>query len=346
MLRKLVTLFTLIQPLYLFCFQQVDFIKSDDQTTPTLINSVSFHPKKNLFCATFTHQQWVGVYQVSEGGHVERVQILKNPEAGFFHPQNAIFSPDGNNLVVVNWSSRNFNVYPVNAEGTIQPFPQCAITTELAHEKYRPHGMCFSADGNYLAVVYGSFQDSPWTVILYRVSALGTPEAKLIPCGSIQKNQLVQGTPKGVAFSPDESCVVITFTKTDSIAIFPVDLDKGWISPVPTQEISGRATQLCRPEDIAFAPDGTYCAVSNSSKDTVTFYSFDKEKNRFSTPIPFKKLNRANAGLHFPHGLAFSSDGKYFAVTQFGLVKLDPLGHLTTWGKKRVEGVSLFKVDN
>lgn len=343
MMRKLIVFLALIQPIYLFCFQPISFIKSN-KSTPTLINSVSFHPEKNLFCATFTHQHWVGLYQITEDDRVELVQVLQNPEAQFFHPQNAIFSPDGKNLVVVNWSSRNFNVYPLDHEGNFQKNPQSVVVTELSHEKYRPHGMCFSADGNFLAVVYGSFHDSPWTVILYRVQDLGTEHAKLIPCSSLQRGQNLKGIPKGIVFSPDQTCLIITFTQTDSLGVFPVDFETGYINPVPMQEISGVVTKLCRPEDIAFSSDGSYCAVSNSSQDTVTFYRFDKINNRFTSATPFKILNKKNADLHFPHGLGFSADGKYFAVTQFGLVKLDPLGHLTTWGSKRVEGVSLFKV--
>lgn len=338
MLRKFVTLLALVQPFYLFGFQQIGFIKSDP-STPTLINHVCFHPKKNLFCTTFTHQHWIGLYQVGVDDRVELLQKLKNPE--MLHPQDAIFSPDGNHLVVVSWSSRNFFIYPVNAEGSIQPYPKCTVATDLSHEEYRPHGMRFSSNGNYLAVVYGSFHDAPWIVIFYRVCDLGTDHATLTPCCSLQESHLLKGTPKGIDFSPDESCLVMTFTKTDSLAVFPIDLEAGWISPAPAQEISGSATKLCRPEDIVFAPDGSYCAVSNSSQDTVTFYQFDKRNNRFVTDAPFKTID---AGLHFPHGLGFSSDGKYFAITQFGKVKLNGLGRMTTWGKERVEGISLFKV--
>ncbi|NGX58669.1 MAG: hypothetical protein K940chlam3_01577 [Chlamydiae bacterium] len=333
-----------VQPILLFSFQPLTSIKSD-KTYPTLINSVSFHPNKNLFCVTFTHHQQVGLYQIDMDDSVELVQMLENPTAMFFHPQNAIFSPDGNHLVIVNWTTRDFNIYPADIEGCFQNYPQSTIPFHLSEGKYRPHGMCFSQDGAYLAVVYGSFEDSPWIVILYRVEDLDSAHPRFLPCSSLTKNNNLKGVPKGVAFSPDQSSLVITFTKTNSLGIFPINWEKSSINPIPLQEISGPATQLGRPEDIAFSPDGDYCAVSNSSQNTVSFYYFDKWNNRFIGDVPFKILGGEETPLFFPHGICFSHDSKYFAITQFGLVELNAKGYLTSWGSERLERISLFKVD-
>lgn len=188
--------------------------------------------------------------------------MLQNPNALLSHPQNAIFSPDGNHLVVVNWSTRHFNVYSVDINGGFHHFPQCVIPSHLSEEKYRPHGMCFSPDGNYLAVVYGSFEDSPWTIILYHVIGLGSDYVELLPCSSLKNGSNIKGVPKGITFSPDASSLVITFTQTNSVGIFSIDWKKELIIPTPTQELIGFVTQLCRPEDIAFSLDGSYCAVS------------------------------------------------------------------------------------
>jgi len=340
------TLFCLlcVQPILLFGFQPLTSIKSD-KTYRTLINSVFFHPNKNLFCVTFTHQQQVGLYQIEMDESVKLVQMLENPTAMFDLPQNAIFSPDGNHLVVVNWVTRDINIYPADSEGFFQNYPQSTIPFHLSECNYRPHGMCFSQDGAYLAVVFGSFEDCPWIVILYRVEDLGSAHPRFIPCSSLEKNNNLQGVPKGVAFSPDQSSLVITFVKTNSLGIFPINWEESSINPVPLQEISGPATQLCRPEDIAFSPDGDYCAVSNSSDNTVSFYYFDKLSNRFIGNVPFKIIGGEETPLFFPHGIGFSHDNKYFAITQFGYVEVDAKGYMTSWGDEGGERVSLFKVD-
>ena len=332
-----------VNPILLFSFQHFSTITSD-QTTPTLINSVSFHPNKNLFCVTFTHQHQVGLYQIDVDDSIKLVQMLQNPSADFIHPQNAIFSPDGNHLVIVNWSTRHFNVYSKDSNGHFNNYPQCVIPCHLSEEQYRPHGMCFSQDGNYLAVAYGSFEDCPWTVTLYRVVDLDSCQARLVPCSSLSKNDNLNGVPKGVTFSPDGSSLVITFTVKNSVGVFSIDWEKELINPSPTQEIVGPATQLFRPEDIAFSPDGSYCAVSNSSQNTVSFYKFDKWKNRFIENVPFKMLGDESEPLFFPHGLGFSYDSKYFAITQFGAVSVNSMGYMNSWGNERSERISLFRV--
>ncbi len=344
MKSKILSFLLYIQPIYLFCFQPIHFIPGN-RSTATLINSVSFNSRKNLFCITFTHQHQVGLYQITDNDNIVKIQTFENPDAQLDHPQNAVFSPDGNHLLIVSWSTRNINIYSSDPDGHFQTHPQCVIPFHLSEARYRPHGMCFSPDGNFLALAYGSFEDSPWTVVLYRVYDLGTDHAKLLPWSSLTNGKNLKGVPKGITFSPDGSSLVITFTKTNSLGIFSFDVN-GQINPIPAQEISGVATKLYRPEDIAFSHDGTYCAVSNSSGNYVSFYQFDKLNNCFVSDIPFKILNKNDVDFCFPHGLAFSHDGKYFAVTQFGLVDINSEGYLTSWGTPRVEGVFLFKVEN
>lgn len=342
---RILSILLSIQPIFLFCFQPISTIKPN-KSKATLINSVSFHPSANLFCVTFTHHHQVGLYEIMDDSNVRMVQMLQNPHAKLYHPQNAVFSPDGNHLVIVNWSTGNFNIYAANSHGRFQPYPQCIIPCNLSQDGYRPHGMCFSPDGSYLSVIYGSFKNSPWAIVLYHVHDLGSSQTKLELCSSIRKGENLQGVPKGVTFSPDGSSLLVTFTVTDSIAVFSLDLEKGQINPIPEQEIAGAETQLCRPEDITLFPDGSYCAVSNSSQNTVSLYHFDKLSNRFTSSIPFNILRESDTTLFFPHGLGFSSDGKYFAITQFGLVDVDDNGFLNSWGTQRVERVSLFRVDD
>ncbi len=334
-----------MQVISLFCFEKIAFIKPNKRN-PTLINSVSFHPKKNLFCVTFTHHHQVGLYQITDENKVKCIQLLQNPNAQMSHPQNAIFSPNGDHLVIVNWSSRNLNIYSADINGLYQTSPNAIIPCHLSKIDYRPHGMCFSPDEKYFSVVYGSFSDAPWTVVLYRVFDLGSNHTRFEPCSSLEKDHGLAGVPKGVTFSPDGTSLIVTFTETNSVGIFSINLENDQINAVPKQELSGASTILCRPEDIAFSPDGSYCAVSNSTQNNVSFYQFDSIENRFITDIPFKILGNDNPNLLFPHGLAFSSDGKFFAVTQFGTIEVDSQGYMKSWGKKlRSEGVNIFRVN-
>ena len=69
----------------------------------SLVNSVDFHPKENLFCATYTHGNQVVLYKLDGEGTSSIIQSLDNPSACFSEPQHAVFSPDGETIM---YSSR------------------------------------------------------------------------------------------------------------------------------------------------------------------------------------------------------------------------------------------------
>ena len=67
--------------------------------TQSLLNSVDFHPDKNLFCVTFSQNNALGLYQLNDDQEIVIFQTLKNPRAQLSSPQHAVFSRDGNSLV-------------------------------------------------------------------------------------------------------------------------------------------------------------------------------------------------------------------------------------------------------
>jgi hypothetical protein len=115
------------------------------------------------------------------------------------------------------------------------------------------------------------------------------------------------------------------------------------IIETPLQILKGSIAGLSRPEDIQFSADGTICAISNSDIGTVTWYEF--HNNRFVCENPFYVMRRKKDYLQFPHGLAFSADGKYFVVTQFGDVEFNEEGNLGSWGKERNDGFTVHKLN-
>ena len=151
------------------------------------------------------------------------------------------------------------------------------------------------------------------------------------------------GIPKGIVFSPDGSCLIMTLAAMNSLAIYTIDWANGCILSIPRQILSGTVTRLSRPEDIKLTIDGNYYAVSNSTEDTITFYEFDKKNNYFVRDEPSYILENPEAQLTFPHGLAFSSDGIYLSITQFGNVKFDHDGNLSSWAKEEKEKITIYK---
>lgn len=282
----------------------------------SLINSIEHHPKENLFCVTYTHNNKIIFYQMNASGKPERVQILGNPEAKLSEPQHAAFSPDGKKIVVANWQNQKLAVYKRKKNGRFREKPVKLIPAPSALKNHKPHGVAFSPCGNYLAIAYGSSSDYDKGLALYAVK--GKFDLELIHL--FQDPQQLPGIPKGITFSPDGTSLLVTFSDLDAFFIYNLSTEKNAILDSPRQMIQGEETGLSRPEDIKISPNGNYCAVSNSDRDTITFYPYDKTLNRVTQNTPLDILQNPEACLCFPHGITFSPDGLYMLVTEFGRV--------------------------
>lgn len=280
----------------------------------SLINSVDFHPKTNLFCATYTHNNRIVLYHLDGTGRPEEVQVLSNPSALLSEPQHAVFSTDGKKIVVANWTNQTLAIYPSAKGRFFSRTPEIIIPPPRRLVRHKPHGIAFSPCGNLLAVAYGAGHAHGRAIALFDVARGGR-------LGSLLDEQDLPGTPKGISFSPDGTALFVTFSDANSLAIF--DVDHQAIVPVPRQVVQGAETKLSRPEDVKIYPDGNYCAVTNSGNHTVTFYAFDKTRLRGT---PSFVLRDPQVKLCFPHGIAFSPDGSFLLVTEFGPIQITDEG--------------------
>ena len=95
---------------------------------PSLVNSVDFHPNKNLFCATFTHNDQIVIYHLNKSEQVKITQVLKIPHSKLSCPQHALFSEDGRSLIVANWCNQTFTVYLADLNGLYQKNTRCSYS--------------------------------------------------------------------------------------------------------------------------------------------------------------------------------------------------------------------------
>ena len=284
----------------------------------TLINSVDFHPKRNLFCVTYTQTDKVILYNIVDD-QLQVSQILSNVSAKLSSPQHAVFSPDGKKLVVANWTNQTLTSYHYKDNSLFSYTPTSSTPCHTSLLNSRAHGIAFSPCGNYLAVAYGVISIFDRAVVLYHFNE-NSKQGSHFELVSILKNDSIPGIPKGITFSPDGTSLLVTFCDVNSLVIYDIDQKDLTINPVPRQTIQGPDTKIFRPEDVKISPDGNYCAVSNSEEHTVTFYLYDQKMNLISQPTPCSILQNPDARFYFPHGIAFSSDGNFLAVTQFGHV--------------------------
>ncbi|MGE5196154.1 MAG: WD40 repeat domain-containing protein, partial [Anaerolineae bacterium] len=298
----------------------------------SLINSVDFHPQKNLFCVTYTHNNKIILYTIDANNKPQLFQSLTNPSAGLSEPQHAVFSPNGEKIVVANWTNQTLILYECEKNGFFSKKPLAIIPSPIALNHCKPHSLTFSPCGNYLAIAYGAASKYGRAIALFHMAENIRKKVDLKLVSLLEETLGYFGIPKGVAFSPDGTCLLVSFTETNSLVIFNIDKNHS-IDPVPRQIIQGQDTRISRPEDVKVSSDGNYCAITNSDQHTVTFYTFDKKSNLIMENTPCFILQNPEAELHFPHGIAFSADGSFLAITQFGSIYVTEDGNIL-WNKR------------
>lgn len=305
----------------------------------SLVNSVDFHPKEHLMCVTYTLGDRVVLYKMGKVGDLQIFQTLSNPEGQLSAPQHAVFTPDGETLVVANWLSQAFTMYR-RENGKFNSVPDAVIPTTKELADYRYHGIAFSPCGKFLAVAYGAGSDYDRALAVFHFDS---KKLTLKLACAFRGEDEVSGVPKGIAFSPDGNALLVTFSDKNSLEIFSFSKTTGKMAPHPRQVVQGNRTGIFRPEDVKISPDGTLCAISNSEVHTVSFFPFNSRTNTITRQHPLYTLS----DLKFPHGLAFSADQKYFCITQFGPIKTDEKGNIFWEGLEAREAkVTLYRSNN
>lgn len=297
----------------------------------SLINSVDFHPYENLFCVTYTHHQSVVIYKINSDG-IDIVQTLTNPQSKLSHPAYAAFCSNGNDIVVANWTNQTFNFHRRESNGMYSHQPVAIIKSPDLLSRHKPHGMSFSPCGNFLAVAYGSTKNHQNAIAIYKIK---NRHQMVLHSALFDKD--IAGTPKGIAFAPDGNSLLVTFSDTNSISIFALSQEMKIISPMPYQVIQGEDTCIDRPEEIKISKDGTLCVISNSSKNSLAFYQFDSISNSIVKNEPYYLLQNPEGKLAFPHGIAFSFDGSFMVVTNFGSIKINDNGDISRSHVKKAQ---------
>ena len=286
----------------------------------SLINSVDFHPKENLFCVTHAQGNRVVLYRLNAMGIPALEQVLSNPAALLSEPQHAAFSADGTKIAVANWTNQTITIYQKGEVG-FQPSPIACIPPPPSLTSKKPHGIAFSPCGNFLAVAYGAAPCYGRAIALFRVLKEGTSYEL---ASLLEGESMLPGIPKGIAFSPDSTCLLVTFADTNQLCIFSVT-STATIALPPKQIVQGSESLISRPEDVKISPDGHTCAITNSDQNSVALFSFDPHTNQITLPHPISTLK---ASFCFPHGIAFSPDGKFLLITEFGSVQVSPEGNI------------------
>jgi len=263
----------------------------------------------------------MGVYKFdSERKELTHVRNFENQHGvDLDRPENLACSKDGVFLAVPNMKSGKMHLYRMNQETFINPYPEMTIYDRSLH------GVRFSHNNSYLASV--STGQSGISIYDIRNSppiflqSLGTPfyplKAKTVDF-SLDGRFMIAGY-----------CIELSGKKHDAhgmIVVYECNKETGYINPSSvsiTKEVDSVET-------IAFYPDGESFFSVDQVNSKIMGHSFDVVTGKIGNS--WVALEGKESGLNIPHGIAFSSDGKYMAIsnlkddkiTVYKTIEVDP----------------------
>lgn len=254
----------------------------------------------------------ISIYEFDETTKsLSPIQCLGEKE-GFFldHPENLDISPDGKWVAISEGSGLlNFFKFDANS-GTL--YPGHFI---LRHKRNDwVHGIAYSNDGNFLGTT--SIGPNP-KICIYK------QKANKFTIHQVLKTKIRPLEPKSVAFSPDNRFLAACYCQVigtnvckdpqATLEIYRFDPNSQLFDPDPISTFTKVPGNM---ETVKFSPDGTYLVTTDQALDEVFVHNFDPSSGQLLSSQVL--LQNPEAELNFPHGLAFSNNGKYLAVTNYG----------------------------
>ncbi len=267
-------------------------------------SDVRWFPDSSHFATIGLLDRKIRVYSLNEK-RASLQQVFSHPALNY--PEKLAFSPDGALCAICNAGSICF--FPVSENQVIER-PSYILRQE---DGSIIHDAAFSHDGRYFSYVT---LDSLGTIHLCkkkkeRYKIIQTLISPVLPL-----------KPKTIAFSPDCRFVIIGFCLTVSqqvndesravLAVFSFDSTRGEIGRFPISQASWEGGL----EGLALSPDGTTIYSTDQVCDTIMSSSFNASSGEVG-PAEIALSNPASH-LSFPHGLSFSPNGQFLAVSNYG----------------------------
>lgn len=227
-----------------------------------------------LFVCSY-HDGKITVLRLGEDGHVGPITdeiYLKGlgsiAERNFRpHVQCVKMTRDNKYLCVADLGMDHINVYTLDHQtGKIK---QCAILH--SEMESAPRHLKFSIDGHYLYVVH---ELKNLIDVYFYQEVDGEPEfEKIQTVPTLNDYHATGSAASALNFSSDFKYLVSSNAGDNSVVIFRIDPDNGFLEKVLCLPISGEY-----PKDAALFPDDRHLVSLNHESDTMTFFKVDMEK--------------------------------------------------------------------
>jgi len=203
---------------------------------------------------------------------------------------NVVVSPEGSKAYVTNWDITNPNGRAVQVIDTATLTKIQQINVGLA-----PHGISFSHDGKFIYVT-NYLSDS----VSILNAADNTETARVLLAPDVNPVRSSKYQPLQVALTPDDRFAYVTCFASDEVRVIDTAA-KNVIAAVRV----GKAPFL-----LEVTPDGRFVYVANQQSDNMSVIRVADNQAVATIESP----SFAN-----PHGIAFTSDGRYAYVTNENL---------------------------
>ena len=183
------------------------------------------------------------------------------------HVQCVKMTRDNKYLCVADLGMDHVNVYSFNPiTGKIR---QCAVLH--SEMESAPRHLKFSNDGHFLYVVH---ELKNLIDVYFYQEVNGVPDfEKIQTVPTLNDYHATGSAASALNFSSDFKYLISSNAGDNSVVIFSIDPDNGYLHKVLCLPISGEY-----PKDAALFPDDKHLVSLNHESDTMTFFSVDMEK--------------------------------------------------------------------
>ncbi len=199
------------------------------------------------------------------------------------HVQCVRMTRDNRFLLAADLGMDHVNVYELNRrDGHIK---QCAILH--SDMESAPRHLKFSEDGHFLYVVH---ELKNIIDVYYYHNADGEPDfEKIQTVFTLNDYHATGSAASALNFSADYKYLVSSNAGDNSVVIYSIDPDNGFLTKILCLPISGEY-----PKDASLFPDNKHLVSLNHESDTMTFFNVDLEKGLLvmhGKEIPISKPN-------------------------------------------------------
>lgn len=289
-----------------------------------VIPEIDFHPTGTYFAATFLGNHRVNVYEMKDNKEPVLHQTLVNPDSEMSLPHGLVFHPKGKFLIVSHYGTHRLTVHTWDdTEKKLSVKPHTSFNFPKELNVHNSHGLAFSPRGDCLAITFCDCDQARGLkekiVLFHFDKETGTIDPT--PISTIQGEKARLGNPKGIVFSPNGKFLVTTMSDANTLVVYKINKKTYRARQKPWQLIANPEAAVDRPEDVKFSIDGAHIVVTSTNSSTVTIYGFDQATGLITPTHPIQILKNPESELSYPHGIGFSPDGKYMAISHFGLAE-------------------------